>query len=723
MNRFLLLDFCVGGLLLTGLCVFGFLANSLTLFVLNGSAEMRRQPINTYLTVLAIYDNGVLFNAILMLGIPSLYRGQWLLLRQPVDQHDPQLQNQHLSNLSQLPSAPGSVLTISSSSSSSPSFSSSSSSSPDSTKHEPLLELDGDQMADQSHAQSSSPSHLANTLDVRISARPQAGQQSQLLLQLQLLQLNHFLDQYHDDKLLKQTFLTPPYANNGSYSAKVAQLEQLLRTLGHKDVQTFPQKDQKISENSLPFESEWTESSDQLNSSELTANDEPPLSDNSLQVSLELAESRHVRPLSSPSLPFTSRVVDKIELRQIPQASRPIPNRFTSFKTSSKLSPSSPSASTSYSSLFAFLISRQAQPFVTPAQTTATLLASSSALLQSSTLLPALRSFLPTVSSSVASDLPNLSPSSLPEKPGMDSDIQNDTPDLVTLPGDEPSTFTDHHIVPTQTEQFYTSGFNSSTAQDAPTAFQISSSSTLDKTFIEVDRLTNEVVDSYSIKSLNYLLMLLNQTWPLSRQVQLPSRPDPSSSIDAELFAGPRPPSFPSHLALSSAPLNSNQEDEELSALDATPTQRWFLRVAKLLSNWLQQHMQIIYPLALISQTASIWTTCLITVERYLAVCHPFRALSLSTRSRAVVSLVLLSGAALLYNLPRFAEISVSGSGGQVQVQKTPLRMSLIYYWFYYIFLNLAMIYVLPLTLLSYLNIQIYIAVRNASKNRSTLTR
>lgn len=71
----MLFEFYLSGVLLNGLCVFGLVANLLTLYVLNATREMRRQPINMFLTVLAIYDKGVLLNAILMCGIPALAKG------------------------------------------------------------------------------------------------------------------------------------------------------------------------------------------------------------------------------------------------------------------------------------------------------------------------------------------------------------------------------------------------------------------------------------------------------------------------------------------------------------------------------------------------------------------------------------------------------------------------------------------------------------------------
>ncbi|RWS24014.1 FMRFamide receptor-like protein [Leptotrombidium deliense] len=134
--------------------------------------------------------------------------------------------------------------------------------------------------------------------------------------------------------------------------------------------------------------------------------------------------------------------------------------------------------------------------------------------------------------------------------------------------------------------------------------------------------------------------------------------------------------------------------------------------------NPLHVYIQVVYPLALISQTGSIWTTCLITAERYLAVCNPLRAMTLSTRSRATWALLTLSIGAFLYNIPRFFEIEVADD----EVIRTDLRMNTVYFWLYYICLHLILLYIIPLTLLSVMNTKIYFAVRKASRDRSRLS-
>lgn len=140
----------------------------------------------------------------------------------------------------------------------------------------------------------------------------------------------------------------------------------------------------------------------------------------------------------------------------------------------------------------------------------------------------------------------------------------------------------------------------------------------------------------------------------------------------------------------------------------------------------LHLYIQFVYPLALISQTGSIWTTCLITAERYFAIAHPLRALTLSTRKRATWALITMAMLAVLYNLPRFAEVEIVGATEDAVVKNvirpSALRHNRVYYWVYYICLYLSLMYIIPLTLLSVLNTKIYLAIKRANRDRSSLT-
>ena len=66
----------------------------------------------------------------------------------------------------------------------------------------------------------------------------------------------------------------------------------------------------------------------------------------------------------------------------------------------------------------------------------------------------------------------------------------------------------------------------------------------------------------------------------------------------------------------------------------------------------------LVYPLGITAQTASVYLTVAATVERYVAVCHPLKTRSLCTYGRARIYVSVVSVFAVLYNLPRFAEIT-----------------------------------------------------------------
>lgn len=66
----------------------------------------------------------------------------------------------------------------------------------------------------------------------------------------------------------------------------------------------------------------------------------------------------------------------------------------------------------------------------------------------------------------------------------------------------------------------------------------------------------------------------------------------------------------------------------------------------------------LMYPLGIVAQTGSVYLTVTVTIERYVAVCHPLRARSLCTYGRAKLYVIAVAVFSLCYNLPRFAEIT-----------------------------------------------------------------
>ncbi|GFO10382.1 FMRFamide receptor [Plakobranchus ocellatus] len=71
------------------------------------------------------------------------------------------------------------------------------------------------------------------------------------------------------------------------------------------------------------------------------------------------------------------------------------------------------------------------------------------------------------------------------------------------------------------------------------------------------------------------------------------------------------------------------------------------------------------YYIVMTLQQINVWITVSVSVERYIAICHPFRAARLITRRNTVTVMIGLAVFSLLYNLPRvFASTTVLCGAG-----------------------------------------------------------
>lgn len=111
----------------------------------------------------------------------------------------------------------------------------------------------------------------------------------------------------------------------------------------------------------------------------------------------------------------------------------------------------------------------------------------------------------------------------------------------------------------------------------------------------------------------------------------------------------------------------------------------------------------------------------MITVERYIAVSHPFLARHVCTSSRARLGILLVLTAAIIYNIPRFLEYDVSYDNGTVS--EVPwLRGSLLYYYVYYTGFFLLTHFLVPFSIITVLNSLAAIRISQAKQQRKLLT-
>ncbi|UYV77996.1 GPRNNA1 [Cordylochernes scorpioides] len=151
---------------------------------------------------------------------------------------------------------------------------------------------------------------------------------------------------------------------------------------------------------------------------------------------------------------------------------------------------------------------------------------------------------------------------------------------------------------------------------------------------------------------------------------------------------------------------------------------------------WHARLVPVVYPLGLIAQTGSVWTTVGVTLERYIAVCHPLRARSLCTQRRARLALLAVAVFSIIYNAPRFLEVGTrclvyctelptqDNDGNQtiLVAMPTQFRTDPHYIQVYYIWLYLLVMYFVPFALLFVLNALIWRTVQAATRSRNRLT-
>lgn len=63
--------------------------------------------------------------------------------------------------------------------------------------------------------------------------------------------------------------------------------------------------------------------------------------------------------------------------------------------------------------------------------------------------------------------------------------------------------------------------------------------------------------------------------------------------------------------------------------------------------------IKYLYPLSCIAQFVTVYLTLTVTLERYIAVCHPLKARSYCTYGRAQLAVLVIVILAFIYNLPK----------------------------------------------------------------------
>lgn len=130
-----------------------------------------------------------------------------------------------------------------------------------------------------------------------------------------------------------------------------------------------------------------------------------------------------------------------------------------------------------------------------------------------------------------------------------------------------------------------------------------------------------------------------------------------------------------------------------------------------------------LFPLALAAQTCSVYLTVLVTLERWVAVCRPFRARALCTASRARCYVAAAALFSLGYNAPKFLEVGVCRLDESTLCATATAFRSERYVAVYVHWMYLVVMYAVPFSLLAVLNARIAMQVRRAARERARLSR
>ncbi|XP_051158767.1 FMRFamide receptor-like [Leptopilina boulardi] len=139
--------------------------------------------------------------------------------------------------------------------------------------------------------------------------------------------------------------------------------------------------------------------------------------------------------------------------------------------------------------------------------------------------------------------------------------------------------------------------------------------------------------------------------------------------------------------------------------------------------------VKYLYPVSLAAQMVTVYLTLTVTMERYVAVCHPLRARSLCTYGRARAAVICIVIVSFLYNLPRFWEVEYRDEIHWKEkvkvycVMAASLRESRLYITLYVHWLYFFVYYACPFAALVVFNTAIYKRVRKANRDLQHMSR
>ena len=131
--------------------------------------------------------------------------------------------------------------------------------------------------------------------------------------------------------------------------------------------------------------------------------------------------------------------------------------------------------------------------------------------------------------------------------------------------------------------------------------------------------------------------------------------------------------------------------------------------------------IKYVNPIGAITQFCTVWFTVLLAVNRYVAICQPFRAHAWCTLNRARLQVAVVIVTSLLFNVVRFFVYTINVTQNEdgatsYAIAPSSLAKNTAFIFVYAIFLSTLVIQVLPVVLLATLNTKLIVEVRRIKR-------
>ena len=144
---------------------------------------------------------------------------------------------------------------------------------------------------------------------------------------------------------------------------------------------------------------------------------------------------------------------------------------------------------------------------------------------------------------------------------------------------------------------------------------------------------------------------------------------------------------------------------------------QWFPEEIVLLCMYLAVY---VYPVSLIAETASIWITVLVTVNRYVSVCRPYEVSSWCTVQQAKRQVIIIWILSIALHFVRFFEQRVV-RGARNSVEVTSMGNHDVYKILYGSILYCIVMFLVPLVTLIILNYRLIKGLQQTKRRRAQL--